>query len=371
MGVLDLDTQVRFQPKDAALKPRVPVWQQPAPAAPPAFAWGTDFGPLDISTDYQGEDQLQPWTPVEPQYQDTPVMPSQDPYWDDGAQAWRDPQSGLLWDEPSQAWTTTPTRPRVPSSFLDFQPMDNPDRAASAYDWDTYFKRQRQSIADTAFLQSQQEAPPSEADQAYIDQLRADPYVDPNDYGKMLRLKRLSDVQAQQGGILDEWGGQLGDWALQGLGAARRYVGEPALGVLTGAGGMERVPILRLGSVLLVSVQIDLQDDTAVALQEDLADRVVETGASGVVIDISALEIVDSYIGRMLVTIASIVRVLGADTVVTGMRPAVAITLVELGLSLDGVRTALDTERGMRMLAARADVWQDRDDRGLDADVTP
>lgn len=109
--------------------------------------------------------------------------------------------------------------------------------------------------------------------------------------------------------------------------------------------------MLKLGDVLLVSVQIDLQDDTALALQEDLADRIVETGASGVLIDISALEIVDSFIGRMLATIAAMAKVLDADTVVAGMRPAVAITLVELGLSLGGVRTALDTERGLRMLA--------------------
>lgn len=114
---------------------------------------------------------------------------------------------------------------------------------------------------------------------------------------------------------------------------------------------MNRVPILKLGDLLLVSIQIDLDDETALALQDDLAERVVATGARGVLIDISALEIVDSFIGRMLSTIAAVADVLDADTVVVGMRPAVAITLVELGLSLGGVRTALDVERGIRMLS--------------------
>jgi rsbT antagonist protein RsbS len=117
----------------------------------------------------------------------------------------------------------------------------------------------------------------------------------------------------------------------------------------------ERVPILSIGDVLLVSIQIDLQDQSAIALQEDLAERISATGANGVVIDISAVEIVDSFIGRMFATIASISRLFDADTVVVGMRPAVAITLVELGLSLGEVRTALDLERGMRILrSARA-----------------
>lgn len=115
---------------------------------------------------------------------------------------------------------------------------------------------------------------------------------------------------------------------------------------------MERIPILRLGDVLLVSIQVDLQDHVAVALQEDLAERIVEAGADGVLIDITALEIVDSFIGRMIATIASISKVLDAETVVVGMRPAVAITLVELGLSLSGVRTALDVDRGLTMLRA-------------------
>ncbi|MET1071910.1 MAG: STAS domain-containing protein [Umezawaea sp.] len=113
---------------------------------------------------------------------------------------------------------------------------------------------------------------------------------------------------------------------------------------------MERVPILKIGGVLLVSIQIDLHDQSVLALQEDLAERISATGAHGVVIDISAVEIVDSFIGRMFATIASISRLFDADTVVVGMRPAVAITLVELGLTLGGVRTALDLERGMRIL---------------------
>jgi rsbT antagonist protein RsbS len=114
---------------------------------------------------------------------------------------------------------------------------------------------------------------------------------------------------------------------------------------------MERVPILKIGDVLLVSIQIDLQDQSVLALQEDLAEKISSTGAHGVVIDISAVEIVDSFIGRMFASIASISRLFDEDTVVVGMRPAVAITLVELGLTLDGVRTALDLERGMRILA--------------------
>ena len=113
---------------------------------------------------------------------------------------------------------------------------------------------------------------------------------------------------------------------------------------------MERVPILSLGDVLLVSIQVDLQDESVVALQEDLAERIVDSGATGVVIDISAVEIVDSFIGRMFASIASLSRLLDAQTVVVGMRPAVAITLVELGLSLTGVRTALNVEKGMELI---------------------
>jgi len=117
---------------------------------------------------------------------------------------------------------------------------------------------------------------------------------------------------------------------------------------------MQRIPILQMGTSLLVTIQVDLQDQTAMALQEDLAAKIDATGASGVLIDISALEIVDSFIGRMLAHISGIARVLDATTVVVGMQPAVAITLVELGLSLEGVRTALDVERGMRLLHSGA-----------------
>ena len=113
---------------------------------------------------------------------------------------------------------------------------------------------------------------------------------------------------------------------------------------------MERVPILRIGDILLVSIQIDLQDHIALALQDDLSRRIVETSARGVLIDISALEIVDSFIGRMISTTAAVSRVLDAETVVVGMQPAVAITLVELGLTLTGVRTALDVDRGLALL---------------------
>ncbi|MER6173929.1 STAS domain-containing protein [Streptosporangium sp. NPDC001681] len=113
---------------------------------------------------------------------------------------------------------------------------------------------------------------------------------------------------------------------------------------------MERVPILKLGDILIVSIQIDLQDMSVLALQEDLSEKVVATGARGVIIDITAVEIVDSFIGRMLATIAAISRMLDAETIVVGMRPAVAITLVELGLSLGGVRTALNLEKGVALL---------------------
>jgi len=115
---------------------------------------------------------------------------------------------------------------------------------------------------------------------------------------------------------------------------------------------MERIPILRMGRALLVTIQIDLQDQVALALQDDLSSMIERTGANGVLIDISALEIVDSFVGRMLASISGIAAVLDATVVVVGMQPAVAITLVELGLSLEGVRTALNVERGMAVLAA-------------------
>ncbi len=119
--------------------------------------------------------------------------------------------------------------------------------------------------------------------------------------------------------------------------------------------GQQRIPILRMGKCLLVTIQVDLQDQTALALQDDLSAKIDSIGATGVVIDISALEIVDSFIGRMLAGISGIASVLGAATVVVGMQPAVAITLVELGLSLEGVKTALNVERGLQMLASVGD----------------
>ena len=118
---------------------------------------------------------------------------------------------------------------------------------------------------------------------------------------------------------------------------------------------MERIPILKMGSFLLVSIQIDMHDQLALQLQEDLTSKIAATGARGVLIDISALEMVDSFIGRMLGNIAAMSRVLDAQTVVVGMRPAVAITLVELGMALPGVRTALDVQRGMELLSASID----------------
>ena len=113
---------------------------------------------------------------------------------------------------------------------------------------------------------------------------------------------------------------------------------------------MEKIPILRMGEFLLVTIQVDMHDRLALALQDDLTSRISETGARGVLIDISSLDIVDSFIGRMLGNIAAMSRVLDAETVVVGMRPAVAITLVELGMSLPGVRTALNVDAGMDLL---------------------
>jgi len=118
---------------------------------------------------------------------------------------------------------------------------------------------------------------------------------------------------------------------------------------------MDKIPILRMGEFLLVTIQVDMHDRLAMTLQDDLTTRISETGARGVLIDISSLEIVDSFIGRMLGNIAAMSRVLDAETVVVGMRPAVAITLVELGMSLAGVKTALNVDAGMELLRISLD----------------
>lgn len=113
---------------------------------------------------------------------------------------------------------------------------------------------------------------------------------------------------------------------------------------------MEHIPILKLGSFLLVSIQVDMHDRLAMALQDDLTERIVKDRAKGVLIDISALDIVDSFIGRMISNTALMAQILDARTVLVGMQPAVAITLVELGLTLDGVRTALNVDQGIKIL---------------------
>src|SRR3979409_2060680 len=127
---------------------------------------------------------------------------------------------------------------------------------------------------------------------------------------------------------------------------------------------MDSIPILKIGSALLVTIQVDMHDRLATQLQEDLANRIVQHHARGVLIDISALKIVDSFIGRMLANIASVSRLLDADTVVVGMRPEVAITLGELGLGLPGVKTALNAERGLALIGgvAGGEATDDADD---------
>ncbi|ACR29372.1 STAS domain-containing protein [Burkholderia glumae] len=116
---------------------------------------------------------------------------------------------------------------------------------------------------------------------------------------------------------------------------------------------MDRIPILQLGDCLIIAIQADMHDRLALSLQEDLTERIVKVSAKGVLLDISALDVVDSFIGRMISNIAAMATVLDADTVVVGMQPSVAITLVELGLTLTGVRTALDVDRGMALLRQR------------------
>lgn len=128
---------------------------------------------------------------------------------------------------------------------------------------------------------------------------------------------------------------------------------------------MERIPILRIGQTLLVTIQVDMHDQLAMQLQQDLTESIANVGAHGVLIDISSLEIVDSFIGRTLANIAGMARVLDAVTVVVGMQPAVAITLVELGMSLPGIRTALNVESGLEYLrgaikeTGHEDDWRD------------
>ena len=118
---------------------------------------------------------------------------------------------------------------------------------------------------------------------------------------------------------------------------------------------MERIPILRMGEFLLVTIQIDMHDQMALKLQDDLSNAIVKNGTRGVLIDISTLEMVDSFIGRMVADISTMGKILGAETILVGMQPAVAITLVELGLSLPGVNTALNVERGMVLLRRKID----------------
>jgi rsbT antagonist protein RsbS len=127
---------------------------------------------------------------------------------------------------------------------------------------------------------------------------------------------------------------------------------------------MDRIPILKMGDFLLVTIQVDMHDQLASALQDDLTNKIAKTKAKGVLIDISSLDIVDSFIGRMLANTSAMARVLDAQTVVVGMQPAVAITLVELGLNLSGIHTALDVEKGMDMLRRHIDIPDSDEDTG-------
>ena len=124
---------------------------------------------------------------------------------------------------------------------------------------------------------------------------------------------------------------------------------------------MERIPILKMGGFLLVTIQVDMHDKLAMTLQEDLTTRIAKERSKGVLLDISALDVVDSFIGRMIANISSMARVLDAQTVVVGMQPAVAITLVELGLPLEGVHTALNVEKGMLWLRRQMDAPLEED----------
>ena len=129
---------------------------------------------------------------------------------------------------------------------------------------------------------------------------------------------------------------------------------------------MERIPILKMGEFLLVTIQVDMHDRLALTLQDDLTEQIVRHHAKGVLIDISTLEMVDSFIGRMLGSIAGMARLLDAETVVVGMQPSVAITLVELGLSMQGIRTALDVEKGMTALRVAVLATREDADDGIE-----
>ncbi len=129
---------------------------------------------------------------------------------------------------------------------------------------------------------------------------------------------------------------------------------------------MEKIPILKMGPFLLVTIQIDMHDRLAMVLQNDLTEKIVKTGSKGVLIDISSLEIVDSFIGRMLNNIASMSKILDAETVVVGMQPAVAITMVELGLDMRGVKTALNVDRGIEMLNNFIKIDEENEDPEFD-----
>ena len=131
---------------------------------------------------------------------------------------------------------------------------------------------------------------------------------------------------------------------------------------------MDKIPILKMGEFLLVTIQVDLYDRLALALESDLISMVSKTEARGVLIDISAVSIVDSFMGRILGNIASMSKIMDAETVVVGMQPAVAITLVELGLTLTGVHTALDVEKGMELLRKKIG-YQPKDEEDLYDDI--
>src|SRR5436305_4145320 len=135
--------------------------------------------------------------------------------------------------------------------------------------------------------------------------------------------------------------------------------------------GAQRIPVMKVGRVLIVPIQVDMDDQTVISLQERILSELERTGARGVLIDISLLEMIDSFIGRMLSDIAAMARVMDARTVVVGMRPAVAITLVELGLELRGVETVLNVDEGIKLLRAELDGRDDEDEAALDVELNP